>query len=86
MLFRSCTTPEHKIVLSYDSTFGEMYVEYYLMQYDNFFKRIYVALKYIFKCKSHDSHFDCTILTSSQLKLLRQYLTSIDSVDSHEDI
>ncbi|MDC1299973.1 hypothetical protein N8Z24_00545 [bacterium] len=39
----------------------DVWVEYHLHTCAGFFKRIWLALKYVFGCRQFEGHFDCTI-------------------------
>jgi len=57
-----CSTPEHTLVFSIDEDDGSVYTSIYLNQYNSFFKRVWIAIKYVFGYKSKYGHWDSTIL------------------------
>lgn len=69
-----CENVEHQIVFSYfpEDNEREIYMSIYLNPMYGFFKRIWVALKYIFGYKSMYGHFDEIIIDShSSDKLIK---------------
>ena len=72
-----CCCEEHMVKLAYDPGDNEIYFAYYLNDWDRLYKRIWSAIKYIFKkepCRW--GHFDCTLLhykdTQRMIKVLQQ--------------
>lgn len=70
----ACSDPSHSIRFSVDTTDtteGPIHefiiIETHLSSYHPWYKRIWLALKYIFKYDSKYGHYDCTILTESKL-------------------
>jgi hypothetical protein len=45
-----------------------------MYQYRSFFRRVWEATKYIFRCRPHYGHWDETILHPHDAKKLREYL------------
>lgn len=89
-----CSSPEHRLVFKLDQLTDheppELYTEVHLHQYNNIFKRIWIAIKYIFGYKSKYGHFDCTIFQSEDVpplvNLLVQYAEKHDAwIDTLED-
>lgn len=73
----ACYSPEHRLVFKYikDETYEdypELYTEVHLHQPNNIFKRIWIAIKYIFGYKSKYGCFDCFILRPQDAWKLRQ--------------
>jgi hypothetical protein len=62
----SCCSDEHRLVfmLDEDTDFGppDLYTSVFLHDYDNVFKRVWKAIKYVFGYKSKYGHFDCCIM------------------------
>jgi hypothetical protein len=58
----ACYSDEHTLKFSYDPEDNELYTTVFLNQYRNVFKRVWVALKYVFgyRCKYGD--WDCFIM------------------------
>ena len=72
-----CNSPEHQFILSYDSEEKEIYITPYLSSYLSFWKRIILAIKYIFGYRSKYGHWDCIILNTKEIKRLYLLLDSI---------
>lgn len=69
-----CTSPEHTLRFSFDEEEKEVYTEVYLKQYRGFFKRVWIALKYIFGYSSRYGHWDCTIMNDAESRKLHGFL------------
>ena len=72
-----CNSPEHQFILSYDCEEKEIYITPYLSSYLSFWKRIILAIKYIFGYRSKYGHWDCIILNTKEIKRLYLLLDSI---------
>lgn len=66
-----CNSPEHTLRFIYIAPFkscdgsmeeGSLFTEVYLSQYRNVFKRVWVAIKYIFGYKCCYGHWDCWLM------------------------
>ena len=73
----SCGSPEHRLVITVEDNkeFGdppEIYTETYVHNYRNFFKRCWVALKYVFGFKNKYGHFDCFTMQQRDVCELEQ--------------
>lgn len=80
-----CYSPEHtlRIVLTYDENNDEppeVYTEIYLNQPNSFFKRIWIALKYIFGYKSQYGCWDCFNLQAKDTSKLMNILDTYDKL------
>jgi hypothetical protein len=53
---------EHTMRFVYDPDENELYAEIQLVQYRNVFKRIWVAIKYVFGYQCRYGHWDCWLL------------------------
>jgi len=73
----ACSSSEHTLKFIYDKEDKELYTSIYLCQYRNIFKRIWVAVKFVFgyRCKFGD--FDCFLFKSSDIKELQKLLKRI---------
>ncbi len=69
-----CGSMEHQMLFIHDHDDDEMYLEIHLANYRNFFKRLWVGLKYAFGYKSQYGNFDSTILSKEDRDLLLDYL------------
>lgn len=77
-----CLSPEHTLRYMFtpynnDKDPPEIYTEVYLCK-QGFWKRIWIAIKYVFGYQCKYGHWDCTILTPSEVpklqKLLNKYV------------
>ena len=57
-----CSSDEHTLKFNYNGDCNEFYTSIYLNQCRNIFKRIWIAIKYIFGYKCKYGHWDCFIL------------------------
>ena len=55
-----CTSPEHTLRFMLDDE--ELYTEVFLNNPNNFFKRMWIAIKYVFGYKCKYGHFDCFVM------------------------
>lgn len=80
----SCHSDEHVITFRYfeDDIEGhktkELYLSVFLNQYRNIFKRIWVAIKYIFGYKSKYGHWDCWSLSDEDCNRLKTLIEKFD--------
>lgn len=77
----ACHSPEHTIVFDVDKDemsdydpFPEMYLHVHLHQHRSIFKRIWVAIKYVFGYKCKYGHWDCWVLRSEDAERMRDML------------
>ena len=69
-----CSCSEHTLRFTWDEEpdwRAEIYLDVFLNQYNGFFKRIWLAFKYIFGFKSRYGHFDEAILSQGNVTELR---------------
>jgi len=77
-----CGSDEHRLVFHYFPYEGNdeptLYCSVFLSQYRSFFKRVWIALKYIagYKCKY--GHFDSTLLRPEDINSFRNMLNRFD--------
>ena len=69
-----CKSLEHLVAFWYDTEDEAIYIEPRLMTHRNFFKRLWVGVKYIFGYKSRFGEFDELILGIDSQKKLRDIL------------
>ena len=71
-----CGLAEHQFVLSmYDwEDEIEVYLEPHLSTYRNIFKRIWVALRYVFGHRSRYGEWDCVLLGKEQLQQMGLFI------------
>lgn len=58
----ACYSEEHVLRFAVDEEEGEIYACQFMRQWHNPFKRIWIALKYVFGYKSQYGHFDCWLM------------------------
>ena len=51
LLICQCTDPDHMMFIRYDHEDKEAYMSIHLYRERNIFKRIWIALKFVFRCK-----------------------------------
>lgn len=73
----ACFSPEHTLRFVFDPEDKEIYTEVYLNHYQNFFKRIWIAIKYVFGYQCKYGHFDCFIMRSDDAQRLIGLLTKV---------
>lgn len=71
-----CYSPEHQLMIWYDSEENEYYFTVHLTPENNFFKRLWKALKYIFGHKCNYGHFDEFLLRDEDRKKLLDFLNN----------
>lgn len=77
----SCYSADHTIRYTYvpelDPSDSTLYVDVQLNQWRNWFKRVWVAIKYVFGYKCKYGHWDCALITKEDakrlIKLLEKY-------------
>lgn len=67
-----CYNVEHQLIFSYFPDDKEVYVTVHLIPEYNIFKRIWMAIKYIFGYKSMYGHFDEFIFKKSDANRLQK--------------
>ena len=81
-----CMSSEHTLRFIYfppykydkdDTEEGELYTEVYLNNYRNVFKRIWIALRYIFSYPCKYGHFDCTIIKKEDYQRFKQLIDKV---------
>jgi hypothetical protein len=72
-----CKSDEHVIKFLIDYEDKELYTAVYLYQYNNIFKRIFTAIKYIFRCNKRYGYWDNCILYEEDIVRLRNLLNKI---------
>lgn len=72
-----CSSSEHTLRFVYDPLENEIYTEVFLDQNRGFFKRIWVAIKYIFGYKCQYGHFDCWLMKEEDCAGLIELLKKV---------
>lgn len=73
-----CFSSEHQFHFIHDPEDDTVYLETHLVQYNNFFKRLWIGLKYAFGYKCRYGNFDCTIVPKEEKKKLVEFLAKSD--------
>lgn len=75
----ACHSPEHTLHFVLDGAENEIHTEVYLNQYRGFFKRLWIAFKYVCGYQCRFGHFDCYTMNGfgglEQAKKLHKMLT-----------
>lgn len=69
-----CGSSEHQFTLIKDTEDDEIWLETHLITYRNFFKRLWVGLKYAFGYKSKYGNFDSILLTKEDCKKISKFV------------
>lgn len=72
-----CHSSCHQILTEYDPEYNHVYLEIHLTTHRNFFKRIWVAVKYIFGYKSNYGAWDNFIVDKKNKESLLKELIKI---------
>lgn len=73
MISCSCLSPEHTLTYNLNLEDKEIYTSVYLNQYRPLYKRVWVAIKYIFGYKSVYGHWDCFVADRSRILALKEF-------------
>lgn len=78
VLFCECHSPEHQVILTYwpdDEPIEKMlYVQIHLINYDNFFKRLWAGLRYAFGYHCKYGHWDEVLISPEIGEQLSSFL------------
>lgn len=69
-----CESLEHQVSFWQDEYDGTLYCEPHLTTYNNFFKRLWIGLKYAFGYKCKYGNWDSMLFKEEDLEKLRKYL------------
>ena len=74
-----CGEKEHQFILTMFDWDGDIdvYLEPHLVTYRNFFKRVWVAIRYVFGYRCKYGEFDCVELGEEQLHQMRDFITKV---------
>lgn len=85
-----CSSDEHTMRFVFDpndSDFFEVYATFHLNTYDNIFKRIWTAIKYVFGYKSKYGQWDTWIMNRNDVERLSDLLERMkESAKKAEEI
>lgn len=76
----ACRDSRHLLVFNYDPREGDIWVDVHLDSY-SFFKRILIAIKYIFGYKSKYGCFPCWLMSSKEVDKLISFLNQKKNFD-----
>ena len=79
-----CHSLEHQVAFWYDEEDKSLYIEPHLVTHINFFKRLWVGLKYAFGYRSRFGEFDEVVLSPESQKKLRDILNKHLTVEPLE--
>ena len=78
----SCRSNEHTIIFRFFDDkvddLKELYLSVYLNQYRNIFKRIWIAIKYVFGYKCKYGHWDCWTMVEDDCKRMKVLLEKFE--------
>ena len=78
-----CGKAEHTLRFTLNKEQNEIYAEVYLLPCCGFFKRIYLAIKYVFGFNFLNGHFDDWIMDNNDAKKLRDMLNTFMGVEEN---
>lgn len=81
ILLCDCFSAEHQIIVNYDKENKLVYFSVHLITYQNIFKRIWVAVKYVFGYTSKYGHWDSVILNEQDKDKIQKIVDVLEVVD-----
>lgn len=75
-----CGSDEHTLRFTLDKEDKEIYTSIFLNNYLNIFKRLFVAIKYIFGYKCKYGHWDCWVMRDEDIQKLSDMLDNYKSI------
>jgi len=73
----ACKSPDHVIRLGKFDDEDEAWLEVQLPSYHNVFKRIWMAIKYVFGYKCRYGYWDCFIIHKEEAEQIREFLREL---------
>jgi len=73
-LICECHDPAHTLQFQFNRQENEIWTEVYLRQHRSFFKRLRLAIKYLFRCRSIYGHWECFGMSRNSAVQLRKAL------------
>jgi len=77
-----CSSPEHQILIYKDKDFSDNYrevsMEIHLVTHRNFFKRLWVGLKYAFGYKCRYGHWDSIVISTKNYHSLKDAIEFLE--------
>jgi hypothetical protein len=74
----ACSDFGHTIRFNFDPQDGELYLDVHLYNWEPWYKRVWVAVLYVFKKHKPYGHYDCTLLRSEDFARLHSLLDRAD--------
>lgn len=71
----ACNSFDHLIVLENDKIWNQLSITYRLYQYQSFWQRFKLAVKYLFN-STNESHWDTTLISEQEISKIRAWLDS----------
>ena len=72
-----CESPEHQLIFIHDNEDDLLYLETHLINYNGFFKRLWIGIKYAFGYKCKYGNFDTVLISPRDRQLLLNYLRKV---------
>lgn len=76
----SCNSDEHELKFTIEAEEGYIYISTFLNHYRPWYKRAWVAIKYIFGYKCKYGHFDNTLLDSKGVLQLKHIISEYERI------
>lgn len=74
-----CGSDEHTLRFTLDKEDREIYTSVFLNNYRNIFKRLFIAIRYIFGYKCEYGHWDCWIMRNEDVQNLSKMLENFNN-------
>lgn len=72
-----CTSDEHTLRFDFDPEYHEISTSVYLKHFEAWYKRIWIAIKYIFGYKSRFGAFDCFMFDPNDADRMIEFMQKI---------
>lgn len=76
----ACTSDEHTLRFTLDAEEEGIYTSVYLNTYRQWYKRVWVAIKYIFGYHCIHGHWDCTLIDRDNIHQLKTVIQKFDEL------
>jgi len=73
----ACHSDEHTLKFMYDPDENELFTSVFLDQYHSIWKRIWIAIKYVFGYRSKYGYWDCFLLRPEDAPRLRSLIDRV---------
>jgi len=77
VFFCNCYSPEHQFIFQYDPKDNELWLEVHIINYQHFFKRLWVGLKYALGHRSRFGEFDCIVINPDDKERLLNVINQL---------